>query len=417
MLPQNRFIYSTLCLKGSLCFRSNKLRWKWSSSCNLVASSGPLISIICNRYFWTLFVGFYPKWLDDTRQLNVTQGKTNLWIESILGLVGVGAHLQLERFWSGYYDIRFEQLGTTESVLTGAHSVVAALVNTNKVVSITHSTSWAAEVSHVALKWSSEWEGLRILCLPLDGAKVFLYTNTWGVSQVGQVTSPTIHLVSIVETLDDRRRASEILHTTRRRHVQIITWNHIDLDLPLPDYLFTVRHDWQYNRIGASPTHVNVHCDRNWKFSQVSIQMDTLDIWRSRSKQYLLCWPEFSPHRIGKRSPTVVLTMNESVVQRPFSSGWARVKSSKSKRSWHTLFAFSIVTWQVSVPFSPFGYCGLTKVVSFWFVVPPQVNCCASFEGVSGEGLYWDDKEFISSSYILPWTSSSFRNRWRTSRY
>jgi len=91
-------------------------------------------------------------------------------------------------------------------------------------------------------------------------------------------------------------------------------------------------------------------------------------------KLYLLCWPEFSPQRIGSRSPTVVLTMNESVVQRPFSSGWASVKSSKSSLSWQTLLAFSMVTWQVSVPFSPFGYCGLTKVVSFWFVVPPQVN-------------------------------------------
>jgi len=88
----------------------------------------------------------------------------------------------------------------------------------------------------------------------------------------------------------------------------------------------------------------------------------------------LLCWPPFSPQSIGSRSPTVVRTMKESVVQRPFSSGWARVNSSKSNRSWHTFGCFSMVTWQVSVPFSPRGYDGLTKTVSFWLVMPPHVN-------------------------------------------
>lgn len=42
--------------------------------------------------------------------------------------------------------------------------------------------------------------------------------------------------------------------------------------------------------------------------------------------------------------------------------------------SWQTFWVFSMVTWQVSVPFSPRGYDGFTKTVSFWFVVPPQVN-------------------------------------------
>lgn len=55
--------------------------------------------------------------------------------------------------------------------------------------------------------------------------------------------------------------------------------------------------------------------------------------------------------------------MKESVVQSPFSSGWANVNSSKSNLSWHTFGCFSIVTWHVSVPFSPRGYDGFTNTV------------------------------------------------------
>ena len=105
---------------------------------------------------------------------------------------------------------------------------------------------------------------------------------------------------------------------------------------------------------------------------------------------YSLCCPPLSPHIIGSRSPTVVLTIKESVVQKPFSSGCDNVNSSKSANdcksmtkplneskpilNWQTFGNFLIVTWHVLVSFSKLGYCLLTKRVSFWEVSPLHVN-------------------------------------------
>ena len=80
-----------------------------------------------------------------------------------------------------------------------------------------------------------------ILSLPLDGAEVLLNSDTGCVTQVRQVASAAVHLWAIVETLDDCRWASEVLHTTRWGHVQIVARNHVDLNLPLANDLLSVR--------------------------------------------------------------------------------------------------------------------------------------------------------------------------------
>jgi hypothetical protein len=142
----------------------------------------------------------------------------------------------------------------------------------------------------------------------------------------------------------------------------------------------------------------------------------------------------FSPQSIGNLSPTVVLTIKESLVQRPYSSGGDKLNSSKSIRNlislwfydfmilwfyhnvmttklidrpnlnWQTSGAFWMVTWHVLVPFSPDGYEGFTNKVSLLDVFPEHVNLKVQqtrpLLAQEPEDVPWRDRQSASVRHV-----------------
>ena len=64
---------------------------------------------------------------------------------------------------------------------------------------------------------------------------------------------------AVVEGLHDRRGRAEVLEASRRRHVQVVARDHVDLDLPLAADVVAVGDHRQDDGVGRAASHVDIH--------------------------------------------------------------------------------------------------------------------------------------------------------------
>lgn len=154
--------------------------------------------------------------LDDARKLDVSERESLLAVGSIEGLVSVAPDLQLEGLGSRDHDVRVEEAVSAEAVLARTDSVRGSLIDADKVVGGAQAADRASQLCHVPLERCSEHEAVGGIRLPLDGTEVLLHSDAGRVPQVGQVAGPALDPGSVVEGLDDRRRAAVVLHASGR---------------------------------------------------------------------------------------------------------------------------------------------------------------------------------------------------------